>query len=267
MGSLAKAAHTLRRRALVLGAPLIAGLAACASMEKTTKQRQVASLLAYLFPGREPPAAPPDQVTVLKVPFRVGIAFVPDNAPPEFRLAEADRLRLAGQVRERFANYPFVKEIEAVPSSYLESGGGFDNLDRIATLLRLDVIALVSYDQAQFSGASGWSFLYWTGVGAYVVEGDKYDVLTAVETAVFDVRSRRMLMHATGTSTVKGEATWVGFAERSRAARTTSFEAAVQQMTGNLQREVQAFRERAPKDPKIRLELPPGYDPAAGAPR
>jgi len=155
----------------------------------------------------------------------------------------------------------FVRTIDAVPSSYLESGGSFENLDRVAALLRLDVIALISFDQAQYAGANKWSFLYWTGIGAYVVEGDQYDVLTAVETAVFDVKSRRMLMHASGTATLKGEATWVGFAERSRAARGASFETALKQMIGNLHIAVADFRDRAPKDPAIRLVLPPGYDP------
>jgi rhombotail lipoprotein len=263
------------RRALRIGwfvvVAALAVVGGCASMDNSTKQRQVASMLAYLFPGAEAPAAAPQQVTVLNVPFRIGIAFVPDSGKPEFRLSEAERLRLSGQVRDSFANYPFIREIEAVPSLYLQAGGGFENLDRIATLLRLDVIALISFDQVQYAGANRWSFLYWTGIGAYVVEGDKYDVMTAVETAVFDIRSRRMLMHASGTSTAKGEATWVGFAERSRAARAQSFETALQQMTGNLHREVQAFRERAPKDPMIKLVLPPGYNPgaapAASAPR
>jgi rhombotail lipoprotein len=238
-------------------------LAGCASMEGKTKQRQVASMLSFLFPGREDAAAAPTAVAVINVPFRIGVAFVPDDGNPAFRLSEADRLRLAGKVRDGFASYPFVSGIEAVPSLYLEAGGGFDNLDRVARLLRLDVIALISFDQVQFSGANRWSFLYWTGVGAYFVEGDQYDVMTAVETAVFDIKSRRMLMRASGTATVKGEATWVGFAERSRAARTESFEKSLAQMVEQLQREVQAFRERAPKDPSIRLVLPPGYNPGA----
>jgi rhombotail lipoprotein len=187
------------------------------------------------------------------------VAFVPDTAGPEKRLAETDRLRLGDQVREAFAGFPFISSLEAVPSAYLEPGGGFANLDRVASLLRLDVIALVSYDQVQFADANKWSFLYWTVVGAYVIEGDQYDVLTAVEVSVFDVRSRRMLMHASGTSTVKGEASWVSFDERSRAARTSSFGTAVQKVIENLKTEVQAFRERAPKDPTLRLELPAGY--------
>ncbi len=240
-----------------------AAFAGCASMDGAAKQRQVASMLGFLFPGKDQPAPPPDEVAVIKVPFRIGVAFVPDAGNPAFRLPETERLRLAGLVRDSFANYPFIKEIEAVPSLYLQPGGGFDNLDRVAALLRLDVIALISFDQVQYAGANKWSFLYWTGVGAYLVEGDQYDVMTAVETAVFDIKSRRMLMHASGTSTVKGEATWVGFAERSRAARTASFTAAVGQMTEALHGEVKSFRERAPKDPKIKLVLPPGYSPAA----
>ncbi len=248
--------------ALLLSGLVFAALAGCASMEGSTKQRQVASMLSFLFPGKEAGAAASAEVAVIKVPFRIGVAFVPDNSNPAFRLSEADRLRLAGQVRDAFAHYPFVQAIEAVPSLYLEPGGGFENLDRVAQLLRLDVIALISYDQVQYAGANKWSFLYWTGVGAYLVEGDQYDVMTAVETAVFDVKSRKMLMHAAGTATVKGQATWVGFAERSRAARTESFDKSVAQMIELLRREVQGFRERAPKDPTIRLVLPPGYNPA-----
>ena len=75
------------------------------------------------------------------------------------------------------------------------------------------VVALISYDQMQYADATGWSLLYWTLVGAYTVQADRYDVLTAVETAVFDVRSRQLLMRAAGTSNVKGRATLVGFSE------------------------------------------------------
>lgn len=254
-----------RRSALTLTVAALAavGLAGCASLEGSSRQRQVASMLSFLFPGKDQPDRPSDQVAVLNVPFRIGVAFVPDTAAPDFRLPEAERQALAGRVRDAFAVYPFVREIEIVPSLYLEPGGGFANLDRVAAMLRVDVVALVSYDQVQHAGANKWSFLYWTGVGAYVVEGDAYDVLTAVEVAVFDIRSRRMLMHAAGTSTFKGEATMVNFGERAREARTRGFGTAVQQAIDNLHIEVKRFRERAPQDPMIRMNLPPGYKPAA----
>jgi rhombotail lipoprotein len=250
------------RLATLVAVLVLAISAGCASADKDTRQRQVASVLEFLYPGTDAPPPPSDQVAVLNVPFRIGVVFVPDAADASFRLPETDRLRLAGRVRDAFAKYPFVRDIEAVPSMYLERGGSFANLDRVASLLRLDVIALISYDQVQHSGASGWSFLYWTGIGAYVIEGDRYDVLSAVETTVFDVRSRRLLMRAAGTATVKGSATMVGFGEQARQARTRSFEDAVEQMVDTLHGEVKRFRERAPNDPAIRLVLPPGYDPA-----
>jgi rhombotail lipoprotein len=231
-----------------------------------TKQRQTASVLSYLFPGSEQAPPIPDQVAEIKVPFRIGGAFVPDNTSGAFRLPESDRQRLAGEVRDSFARYPFVKEIIAVPSVYLEPAGGFSNLDRIAALLNLEVIVLVSFDQVQNAGATGWSFLYWTGIGAYVIDGDRYDILTTVETSVFDIKSRRLLMRAGGISTINGTATMVGFSERAREARTIGFDEAMKDMISKLHGAVKAFRERAPKDPAIRLVLPPGYDPNRARP-
>ncbi len=275
--------HPSSRRRLLAAAcvaPFAAGLGGCASIEAAStpsqvgpilsainptttqqrgEQRQVASLLNFLFPGKEPPTAAPERVTELRVPFRVGIAFVPDSMASPFALPETERRQLAERVREAFKGYPFIREIELVPSSFLQDGGGFDNLDRVGALLRLDVVVLVSFDQLQHTAANRWSFLYWTGLGAYVVKGEQYDIFTALETSVFDIRSRRMLMHAGGRSTVKGEATWVGIAERSRAARTRSFDQALTEMNAQLHREIAAFRDRARNDPTIRLVLPPGY--------
>lgn len=254
----------MRKLVYLLSSLSLMMLSACASLDNSTKQRQVASVLAYLFPGSDKVPAISTAVAEIKVPFRIGVAFVPDNAAPQFRLPENDRMKLAGQVRDAFSKYPFVSEIVPVPSMYLESGGGFDNLDRVAALLQLDVVALISFDQVQNAGATGWSFLYWTGIGAYMIDGDQYDILTSVETAVFDVKSRRLLMRAGGISNQKGTATMVGFSEQARAARSRGFGDAVGEMIGRLHDEVKNFRERAPKDPNIRLVLPPGYNPAAG---
>jgi rhombotail lipoprotein len=204
----------------------LAAAVGCASLlDDNAQQRQVASLLAYLYPDQSKldQQAPPG-VAELHVPFRLGLAFVPDTADTRFRLSETDRLQLLDQVRRSFRGYPFIQDIEVVPSHYLVPGGGHDNLRQVAQLLRLDVLALVSYDQVQNAGASRWSFLYWTGVGAYVIEGDRYDILTMVEAAVIDVKSRRLLMRATGTSRSKGSATLVSFDEKSRSARTVGFD-------------------------------------------
>ncbi|MCK6423622.1 MAG: rhombotarget lipoprotein [Burkholderiaceae bacterium] len=256
----------LQRLAALAGLGLAGGfLGGCAAMDQGNRQRQVASVLSFLFPGKEQPPPPSDRVAEIRVPFRIGVAFVPDTAKADLRLSEVERQQLAGKVRDAFASYPFVGRIETVPSLYLEPGGGFENLERVGALLNLDVVALLSYDQVQHADASGWSFLYWTGVGAYVIEGDKFEVLTAVECTVFDIRSRRLLMRAAGTAGGKGGATLVGFGEKARAARSAGFSEAMDKMVQQLRGEVQAFRERAPKDPMIRLVLPPGYEPQSPA--
>jgi len=250
-------------RFLTLLAALALTLGGCASMEQSSRQRQVASVLSYLYPDTGNVPTAPASTAELRVPFRIGVAFVPDDTPTQFRLPESDRLKLGEKVRASFAGYPFVQEIIAVPSVYLEAGGGFANLDRIASLLKLDVVALISFDQVQNAGATGSSFLYWTGIGAYMIQGDQYDILTAVETSVFDVKSRRLLLRAGGISNIKGSATMIGFSELAREARTRGFDEAMTEMIGKLHAEVKIFREQAPKDPSIRLILPPGYNPNA----
>lgn len=239
-------------------------LGACSSTQPDKRQRQAASLIEFLYPGKEvaTPVAVAN-IAEIKVPFRVGLAFVPDDAEPRFRITEAERLDLLAGVRQGFQRYPFVASIETIPSSYLQHGGSFEGLDRVANLLSLDCIVLLSYDQMQFADLTGWSWLYWTGIGAYTVSADRYDVLTSIEAAVFDVRSRKLLMRAGGISQVRGEATMVGFGEKAREARSNGFRDALQKLIPNLHAEVKAFRERAPGDRSIRLDLPPGYDPNA----
>jgi rhombotail lipoprotein len=241
---------------------------ACASQHAANKQSQRASVIDFLFPGKDASTSVAQgTIAELKIPFRLGLAFVPDNADERFRLTEAERLDLLGRMRKAFEVYPFVSGIDVVPSSYLERGGGFENLERVARLLSLECMVLLSYDQMQFADASGWASLYWTGIGAYLVSGDRYDVLTSVEATVFEVRSRKLLMRAGGTSQVKGSATMVGFTESARGARSEGFRDALEKLIPNLHAELKAFRERAQGDKGIRLDLPPGYDPKALKPQ
>lgn len=243
----------------------LAGMGGCAGTQRGNRHRQVASVLGFLYPGNDKPDLSNDAVAELNVPFRVGVAFVPDASPSELRLSEPERAAFAGRVRDAFAGYPFIRNISTVDSFFLRPGGGHANLDRIGAMLEVDVIALISYDLVQHADASGWSFLYWTGVGAYLVEGDRFEVLTAVNCAVVDIRSRRVLMNASGTARDRGSATLVGFTEKSREARGRSFSAAIDLMIPALKAELARFRDAAPRDPKIRLNLPPGYDPGPKA--
>jgi rhombotail lipoprotein len=239
--------------------------AGCTSMVPEARQHQVSSVLSYLYPdSTQAPPADNERVAEIRVPVRLGIAFVPDHNPALTRLPEHDRLKLAERVRESFVHYPFIASIQTVPSQYLDARGGFANLDQIASMLQLDLIALISYDQLQNADDTGWSFLYWTGIGTYTIEGNHFDILTVVDTAVFDIRSRRLLMRADGISKVAGASTWISLAKDARDARSQGFEDACKTMMIALHSELSAFRDRAPNDPSIHLIIPPDYKPEVG---
>jgi len=108
----------------------------------------------------------------------------------------------------------------------------------------LDVMALVSYDQLSTSSEKKSSFLYWTIVGAYLVEGTRNEVQTLVDTAVFDIPSRTLLFRAAGTDRVVKDTTMVESPQQMRTAQAGSFSRAMDDMSVSLQRELVVFKDR-----------------------
>jgi rhombotail lipoprotein len=240
----------------------------CASMFSHTGARQAGSIVDYLYPdAQEAPKMEPT-VTRLRLPVRVGIAFVPAFAPAPGRGAgpqEAAQAQLLERVKASFSQYDYIGSIEVIPSAYLRPRGGFDNLDQVARMFNVDVIALVSYDQIRFNDTNRLAVLYWTVVGAYLIKGDQYDVQTMVDAAVFDVRSRKLLFRAPGTSQVKGSATLAGYGKEVRGAATDGYVQAVDQMIPQLQAQLAGFKERAKSDPAILVERSDGKRGERGA--
>ena len=109
---------------------------------------------------------------MLSIPLKVGIAFVPEQSSSArgvslwtgarrgATLAETTKAQLLERVAEHFRNIKFVSDIEVIPSAYLTPRGGFTNLDQIRTMYGVDVIALVSYDQVQFTDEGMLSLTY-----------------------------------------------------------------------------------------------------------
>src|SRR5438128_882514 len=128
-------------------------LAAGCAMFDDHSHHRASSLVEYLYPKDarhiEEPGLP-----VLSLPLKVGIAFVPERKPgdEETQFSEKQKLALIKEVSDNFKKYPFVHSIELIPSSYLLPHGGFANLDQLHSMFGIDVIALVSYDQVQFTG-------------------------------------------------------------------------------------------------------------------
>lgn len=237
---------------LVLACLVVAGCA-------TGTTRNATSIVDYLYPNTREPVITPS-IPVLTLPTRVGIAFVPGGVHGQragafrgaqaFSLTEAKKMSVMQEVANHFKKYPFVKDIELIPSTYLTPKGGFANLDQIRTMYGLDVIALISFDQTQFTDEGFLSLAYWTIVGAYVVQGQKNDTHTMLDAVVYDIPSRKMLFRAPGTSHIKGSATLVNLSEQLRKDSEAGFNEATRQMIGNLDLQLAAFRERVKERPE-----------------
>jgi rhombotail lipoprotein len=245
----------MRNTALAL--LLSAGLAGCAG---TQTKHTSSSVVDYLYPNSEPVIAP--AVPVLNLPLRVGIAFVPPQraAASSFALTEKRKNDVLNQVASHFKDLPFVTSIEVIPSPYIRPQGGFANLEQIRTMYGVDVVALVSYDQTQFTDQGFLTLTYWTIIGAYVVRGEKNDTHTMLDTVVYDISSRKLLFRAPGLSQIRGSATPVNLSEQLRADSEAGINTATADMITNLDAELAAFREKVKQRPQeYRVVQTSGY--------
>lgn len=238
---------------------LLAVVSGCASWVQGHSVQQNGSVVDYLYPNAKEVPTLQATVTQLRPPVRVGIAFVPGGGRGNDALTEQQKMKLLERVKAAFSKHAYIGSIEIIPTSYMRARGGFENLDQVARMFNVEVVTLLSYDQVQFNDTNTLSVLYWTIVGAYVVKGDKYDVQTMVDASVFDVKSRKLLFRAPGTSQVKGNATMAGFNETSRAAQTDGYNQAVDQLIPQLQTELDGFRERLKSDQSIQVANKAGY--------
>lgn len=231
-------------------------------------QRKVSSsMVDYLFPdGMDQPVQ--QQTAMLELPLRVGIAFVPPAQNVQGMLDEATKQDLLESVAAHFSGREYISAIEVVPEAYLKSGRGFQALDQVARLYRLDIMALVSYDQQTFTADTRASFWYWTIVGAYVVKGSQNDVSTFVDTAVFDIASRKLLIRAPGTSQVEDKSTAVNVADKLAENKVVGFRTAMHDMTTNLSAELDKFQAQLESGEPVDIQVShqAGYQGGAGSP-
>jgi len=165
---------TWKRVGLLAGGLLLLG---CTSPTTTTRQ---SSLLDYLSSGEQ--AAATGAEAKVRLPLEVGVAFLPGGSVASQGLwktggkTEAvfitaqDEARLATAVQARFSGKPWVRSLKLIPSFYLRERGGFQDVERVAALNRVDVMILVSLNQVQFTSPKWYSIANWTGLGAYTRE-------------------------------------------------------------------------------------------------
>jgi rhombotail lipoprotein len=217
-----------------------------------TRRGVSSSLVVYLYPNGEEPPKPEDSIPRLHLPLRVGLAFVPSRSGQDAPgLSEADKIALLNKVRDAFVDQDFIADIVVIPDTYLRSGSGFQSLEQVSRLYQVPVVALVSYDQVATSNDTNASFLYWTIVGAYTIEGTKNEVRTFVDTAIFDIPSRRLLFRAPGTHVAADTSTLARASDKILSGRRDSFAFAVDNMNANLLAELERFKIRVKEDPGV----------------
>lgn len=233
-------------------------LTACGAFLAGHEQKQVGSVVDYLYPNAK--EAPHMQVgmTYLRPPVRVGLAFVP-GSNRSAGIGETEKVALLERVKSSFSQHEFIGSIEIIPTTYLRPGGGFANLNQVAKMFNVEVVALLSYDQVQFTDSNMLSVLYWTIVGAYVIHGNQYDIQTLVDASVFDVRSQKLLFRAPGMSQVKGSASAMGLSASARSGRNDGYTQAVDDLIPKLQTELDTFKAKLKSDRSIRVEKKEGY--------
>lgn len=221
----------MRRFATLCAVLLLAG---CSLAPHSRHYRS--TLVDYLYPkgARETP-----RPSRLQLPLRIGLAFVPTSSTPVDDVSEQRLLQI---VQKAFAGRPWVGEIQTIPSHYLEAHGGYDNLEQVAGLMGVDVIALVSVDQIQHNDPTVFSILYLSVVGEYILPADRNDTNTLIDLAVVDVNSRRFLLRAPGMSHLSGHATPIKGERILREKSSEGLSLAMLDLTKKLDTEVGNFK-------------------------
>jgi len=216
------------------------GLGGCKFSEQKLHHRN--SLIDYLYPDTKPPQeeAVLPAAAGIALPARVGVAFAPDQV---VLLSEKDKLELLKRVREELAKYSFISSAELIPSQHLSLGGGFTNLEQLRQMYGIDLVALVSYDQMQYTDEGFKTISYWTIVGMYTVEGEKNDTSTMMDLSLFHIPSRKMLLHAAGTSQIRKGATFINLSEQLRVDSLDGFSQATDSLVANLRVELDKFQQ------------------------
>lgn len=253
------------------------GLASCGNIAV----RRTSNSLDYLYPAGT--AAQPPQDVRIEVPLRVGIAFAPrGSTPPQYSssnawmrgsydpLTEVQRDAVRARLAEQLGSLDVVQSIELIPTFYLREGGSFEQLDQLRNAFGIDVMVLLSYDQAQFSESNTWSLTYLTVVGAWLIEGEDNQTFSYLDAVVLHIPSRALLFRTAGTSTIGGSETAVDTQGALREEATRGFDLAAAQLGENLLAAVHSFAEQAATGtvrglgtPAIEVQAAPEYSGVA----
>ena len=244
-------------------------LSGCGLVDFQHENKVSSSLVDYLYPNKveqnELAVNAEHSIPELTLPVRVGIAFVPGNNNYRSPLSQKMQFDLLLKSKEQFSQYPFVEHIEIIPSNYLKPRGGFTNLEQVARLYDVDIMALVSYDQIQKNFARDSSILYLTILGGIVMKGDANEAHTFVDTSVFDMPSKKLLFRAPGTNKLSKNSNVVDKQRVQDQIASQGFAQAMDEMVINLDSELSHFKERVKNEKIAKISYSSNYSGGGGS--
>lgn len=239
---------------------LLIFISGCSGLDhqRNTSNTTSSSLASFLNPNKQTKVSQAKQIPQLTLPAKIGLAFLPSKHWRGSTLNSRTEYQLLNKVKNRFSQYRFIDDIKVIPSIYLKhtsSKGvsGFDTLSQVARLHNVDLIALVSYDQLAQSHQNTASLLYWTIVGMYVIPGNENTIQTFVDTAVFDVRSRQLLLRAPGISKLHKRSTAIGVTNAINKKSEQGFNLAFDDMITNLDDELVRFQAQVKEGKSVKI--------------
>lgn len=245
----------------VLCALIALSLTACSTliMNQSSNRSVSSSLVDFLYPNQKRNTKHTPETPTLRLPVNVGVAFIPSNHWRGNPLHSKNQIQLLNKVKTEFEKYDYINRIEVIPSTYLRGGKGFITLEQVSRLYDVEVMALVSYDQVNQSFENNAALLYWTVVGMYLIPGNENNVQTFVDTAVFDIKSKKMLFRAPGISSLAQRSSAVRVDDVMAEKSLEGFNLAFNEMIQNLDSELGAFKQRVKEQKTVNIERKKGY--------
>lgn len=242
-------------------------LSGCASLrdlfdDNAERSGSASSVVEFLYPKGQKPDIQLDRTPELRLPIRVGVAFIPEagGSKPSI-ISSTLKASLVSKVATHFKDRRHIDYVVPISSNYLSYTKGFNGLEQIANIYGVDVIALISYDQLRMQETHPGSLLFWTLGGPLTIPffpGDTLKVHTFVDTAVIDIQSRKLLFRAAGTHNAQRQTTMLGAKGNTYEQAEASFSEAIKHMTANLETEIISFEARVKSRNDIKVSYRSG---------
>jgi rhombotail lipoprotein len=209
-------------------------------------QRASTPLVQFLY-GDDQHVPKRDAQVTLQLPIRVGLAFLPARGGnPAEGPTVVERERILRAIRGNFASLPYVAEIVPVPAYYFDMsrGDGMSQLEQLARLQRLDLMALISYDQRSQTTENRRALSYLTIVGAFVMKGNHNETQTIIDLAVVEPVGRSLVLRAGGISSSAASAAAIDQSHELQKQQRVGFDQATDNLVANFRTELADFETR-----------------------